>query len=128
MANRVLISLGVVTSLAAVFTAYHSLILDEGSAIWIALKVLTGAFVLAANLVVLRNIRQERQTLISIRSALLAGIVLVAIGAAGMVWTLHLAVITGDMEGAHAALNALLTVEGALAIWQAGGVATQAPT
>ena len=125
MSNRLLTFLAALTSLAAVVTALHSLFRDDGGALWIALKVLACGFVVAANLVVVWHILRAHPAPLLGRAALLAGTGLVALGSAGMAWTLHLAIVTGDMEGAFVMINALLALEGALAIWQTGGVAAK---
>jgi len=128
MTNRLLISLAALTSLAAVVTALHSLFADDGAVLWTALKVSACAVVPAANLIVVRHILRAQPVPFLRRAALLAGTALVAIGSAGMAWTLHLALVTGDMEGVFVLINALLALEGAFIIWQAGGVTTRAST
>lgn len=81
--------------------------------LWLATKVLAGLAVIAiGGLTWLAGTRPVRPSLI-----LLAGIFLVALGAATALWTLHLALVTGDMEGYMVVYGGSLGLQGMATLW-----------
>lgn len=81
--------------------------------LWLATKVLAGLAVIAiGGLTWLAGMRPVRPSLI-----LLAGMFLVALGAATALWTLHLALVTGDMEGYMVVYGGSLGLQGMATLW-----------
>jgi len=92
------ILLALVNSLLAGLVIAFSLSATEirdAAPLWLAIKVLAGIAVIAiGGLTWLAGMRPIKQSIV-----LLSGAFLVGLGAAAAIWTLHLALVTGDMEG-----------------------------
>ncbi len=92
------ILLALVNSLLAALVIAFSLSATEirdAAPLWLATKVLAGLAVIAiGGLTWLAGMRPINQSIV-----LLSGAFLVGLGAAAAIWTLHLALVTGDMEG-----------------------------
>jgi hypothetical protein len=85
----------------------------DSTPLWLAIKTLAAFLVLAAfALTWLHN-----RTPLNVNLMLLSGLSLVALGAAAAVWTIHLALATGDMEGYMLAYAGSLAAQGALIVW-----------
>jgi hypothetical protein len=81
--------------------------------LWLATKILAGLAVIAiGGLTWLAGARPIRPSLI-----LLAGMFLVALGAATALWTLHLALVTGDLEAYMVVYGGSLGLQGVATLW-----------
>lgn len=109
------ILLALLNSLAAGFVLVMSLSqteLRQAEALWSLVKVLVALFVIAAGALTWRDgMRPVHQNLM-----LASGLILVALGAAVTVWTIHLAVLTGDMESYMVLYGASLVVQGSASV------------
>jgi hypothetical protein len=117
MPRWIFVPLIVVTSAAALVIGFHSLFLDDARGVWLGVKLAGCIVTLAGNLAAIIHLRADSGRDAGRVAVLLVGMGFIALGVAGFVWTLHLAVATGDMEAAIALINGLIAVEGALLIW-----------
>lgn len=105
--------LAVMTTLMAVMVAVHSLGFnrDAGTA-WTATKVVASIGVILAGAVTLRHWRGR--TAVSGVTLMLTATFLQVLGTAATVWTVHLAIVTGDLESWAVMLGLALIVQGGL--------------
>ena len=91
------IFLALINSLLAGLLIVYSLSgseIHQANTWWLLTKLLAGsAVIMVGALIWIGSLRTIRQSLI-----LLSSLFLVALGAATVMWTLHLALVTGDME------------------------------
>ena len=105
------------TSSAAALIAFHSLFFDEAAATWTVVKVLASLVVLAFNVIAFIWMRSPRYAKSIARVVFHIGAFMIAIGSASFTWTLHLAIVTGDMESGIALINLLVAFQGYLILW-----------
>ncbi len=112
------ILLALVNSLAAGLVVAASLpaiqILKPASSLWNATKVLASAAVITAG--ILTWIAAGRTTT-SPSLVLLIGLFLVALGTASAVWTIHLALVSGDIHNSMFLYGGSLIAQGATSVW-----------
>jgi hypothetical protein len=112
------ILLALVNSLGAGLVVAASLpsiqILRPAFSLWNATKVTASAGVITAG--ILTWIAATRTTT-SPTLVLLAGLFLVAMGTASAVWTIHLALISGDIHNSMFLYGGSLMAQGATSIW-----------
>ena len=112
------ILLALVNSLAAGLVVAASLpaiqILKPVSSLWNATKVLASAAVITAG--ILTWIAAGRTTT-SPNLVLLIGLFLVALGTASAVWTIHLALVSGDIHNSMFLYGGSLIAQGATSVW-----------
>ncbi len=116
MLRKTLLLSASLTAVAAALVAVHSALFDDGSGTLNALKVSACLLVILVGALTWRHaVGRGRGG----ESVLLAGgILLVAAGSSGAVWTCHLASLTGDWEFWALAVNLLVAAQGALTVWQ----------
>ena len=111
--------LALLNALVAGLILAFSLSADEwrqSGEIWSLAKVAGAAFVIgAAALTWLDGTRPRRQSVM-----MACGLALVALGAASFVWTIHLALVTGDLEAYMLAFGGSLMLQGAMSAMAAG--------
>jgi predicted phage tail protein len=87
--------------------------LRDAAPLWLATKVISGLAVIAISAYLwLGAVRAA-----NVHVTLLAGLLLVMLGTATGIWTLHLAIVTGDMENYMAAYGGSLILQGLAALW-----------
>lgn len=112
------ILLALVNSLAAALVIAASLpavhVLRPASSLWSATKVMASLTVIAAG--VLTWSAAARSTA-NPNVVLLTGLFLVALGTASAVWTIHLALVSGDIKNHMFLYGGSLMAQGAAFIW-----------
>jgi hypothetical protein len=105
--------LAMMTTIMALIVAVHSLGFNrDAGAIWTATKVVASAGVILAGAVTLRHWR--RRAAMSGLIVMLTATYLQVLGTAATVWTVHLAIVTGDLESWAVMLGLALIVQGGL--------------
>jgi hypothetical protein len=105
--------LAVMTTIMAVIVAVHSVGFNRDSGtIWMATKVVASAGVILAGAVTLRHWRGRAA--MSGLIVILTATYLQVLGTAATVWTVHLAIVTGDLESWAVMLGLALIVQGGL--------------
>jgi hypothetical protein len=103
--------LALLNALVAALVLALSLSADEwrqSGELWSVVKVASAAFVIGAGtLTWLDGMRPQRQALM-----LASGVALVALGSAVFVWTIHLGLVTGDLEAYMLAFGGSLMLQG----------------
>ncbi len=108
--------LATIVGLMAAMVVLHSLLFDhDAGAILTTAKVVTGLLVMTASTITLRQWRAPGSVATGLLFA--TSVVLEVVGAASMVWTAHLAIVTGDLEAWAAMLGLMLVAQGALLGW-----------
>jgi hypothetical protein len=117
MVKKLILVFAAFTTLSALLVGIHSLLVDEGSIAWIASKTAISAAIVAVGILTWRHGHTQvaRNT---IEQLLLVGAMgLLLFGAAGIVWTFHLAEVTGDFEAWVVFVNLAMISQGVLTIW-----------
>ena len=114
------IFLALINSLLAGLLILYSLSggeIHQAAAWWLLTKLTAGSFVIAAGVLTwLGSIRTVRTSLIALSS-----LFLVALGAATVMWTLHLGLVTGDMEYYMFLYGGSLMLQGAASLFGYSG-------
>jgi len=87
--------------------------IHEATFLWLFVKILTALGIIAIGILTwLGNLFTIKQSLLT-----LSNLTLVAVGSATAVWTLHLALITGDMEYYMIVYGGSLAMQGAASLF-----------
>ncbi len=87
--------------------------LIDAATSWLAIKTAAGLAVIGISAVTWLAAARA----VNLHLVLLAGLSLAIIGTATIIWTLHLAIVTGDMEGYMVAFGCSLIVQGLTLLW-----------
>ena len=112
-----LAGLAVLTTLGAALVIVFILLQPEGSAWWIGGRLAVAAYVVAMGALTTVYLRRAAPPVALRHLLLLGGVGLTALGAAGAVWGLHLAEVTGDLEAWAILVNLMMAGQGAATIW-----------
>ena len=106
------------TMLSAASVGIHTVLMPEGSGLWVVSKIAVSLLVIGAGASTWLHDGSEAQRR-DLEPLLLAGsLTLILVGGAGAVWTLHLAEVTGDLEAWALVVNGLLVAQGFLTTWR----------
>ena len=115
------IFLALINSLLAGLLILYSLYgseVHQAVAWWLLTKLTAGFFVIAAGILTgIGSIRTFRTSLMALTSLLL-----VALGAATVMWTLHLGLVTGDVEYYMFMYGGSLMIQGAASLFGYSGI------
>ncbi len=106
------------TTLGALLVIVHIAIQPEGPAWWIGSRLGVAALVVAVGVLTGLYLRATEQPGARTALLLLGALGLLVFGAAGAVWTLHLAAVTGDLEAWAVMINLLMIGQGTLTVWR----------
>lgn len=109
--------LAALTTGGALLVILFILIQPQGSAAWIGARLGVAAYVVTMGVLTALYLRAESVPPLHAEWLLLGALGLVGLGAAGAVWGVHLAEVTGDLEAWAITINLLMVAQGAATVW-----------
>jgi len=123
--RSLMVVLAVFTTLSGILVGVHSLLVPEGSLLWIAVKLAACVAVVVTGAMTWVYVRRRPSRLTAASLLLLGAMGIMVLGAAGAVWTIHLAEVTGDFEAWGMVINLVMIIQGALTTWHLWGDARE---
>ncbi|MGH2593115.1 MAG: hypothetical protein ACRDGG_06350 [Anaerolineae bacterium] len=120
-----MVVLAAFTTLSGILVGAHSILVPEGSRLWIAVKLAACAALVATGTMTWFYVRLQPARLTVAWPLLLGAMGIMVLGAAGSVWTVHLAEVTGDFEAWGLVINLVMIIQGALTTWHLWSVARE---
>jgi|GEM_PF-1453927 len=98
MVRNLVLFISTFTSFMGILIAFHSLVLDDGPWIWNLSKAVASIFVVCVGVFTWKFSRTEESDYFTETVLLFAVMTLMVVGGAGLAWTLHIALVSGDFE------------------------------
>ncbi len=105
------------TTLGAVLVIYFIVLSPEGEVWWMAARLAIAAYVVAMGVMTGLHLRTATPSPLRTELLLLGAIGLLALGAAGAVWGIHVAEVTDHFEGGPIMICLLMAAQGTGTIW-----------